>query len=115
MSAEQFHLKGPVDEWRTLRDQIHAEVCEKSFNRKLNSFVQAFDSKLLDASVLMIAKVGFLPPNDPRVQGTVAAIEQHLMRDGFVARYDSAATDEVCHPARGRSWPAHSGWRTSSR
>src|SRR5262249_17735416 len=100
-SAEEFHLEGPVDEWRRLRDQIHADVCEKGFSPKLNSFVQSFGSQLLDASVLLIQKIGFLPPDDPRVVGTVAAIEKNLLRDGFVARYDSAATDDGLPPGEG--------------
>jgi GH15 family glucan-1,4-alpha-glucosidase len=91
-SVEYCSLGGPVEEWRELRERIHAEVCAKGFDSHLNSFVQSFGSKLLDASVLMIPLVGFLPPDDPRVLGTVAAIEKGLMRDGFVARYDSAAT-----------------------
>ena len=91
-SVECCGLRGPIEEWCELRERIHAEVCAKGFDPHLNSFVQSFGSKLLDASVLMIPLVGFLPPDDPRVLGTVAAIEKGLMRDGFVARYDSAAT-----------------------
>jgi GH15 family glucan-1,4-alpha-glucosidase len=93
-SAEQFELDGPIDEWRALRDRIHADVCEKAYSPQLNSFVQAYGSKLIDASVLVLPLVGFLPPDDPRVRGTVDAIEKHLVVDGFVLRYDSAATDD---------------------
>jgi GH15 family glucan-1,4-alpha-glucosidase len=93
-SAEQFGLDGPIDEWRALRDRIHADVCEKAYSPQLNSFVQAYGSKLIDASVLVLPLVGFLPPDDPRVRGTVDAIEKHLVVDGFVLRYDSAATDD---------------------
>jgi GH15 family glucan-1,4-alpha-glucosidase len=93
-SAEQFHLDGPIDHWRELRDRIHADVCEKAYNADLNSFVQAYGSKLIDASVLIVPLVGFLPPDDPRVRGTVEAIEKRLVVDGFVLRYDSAATDD---------------------
>lgn len=93
-SAEQFHLDGPVDHWRALRDRIHADVCQKAFDTELNSFVQAYGSKLVDAGVLLIPLVGFLPPTDPRVRGTVEAIEKRLVVDGFVLRYDSAATDD---------------------
>jgi GH15 family glucan-1,4-alpha-glucosidase len=93
-SAEQFELDGPIDEWRALRDRIHADVCEKAYSPQLNSFVQAYGSKLIDASVLVLPLVGFLPPDDPRVRGTVEAIEKHLVVDGFVLRYDSAATDD---------------------
>jgi GH15 family glucan-1,4-alpha-glucosidase len=93
-SAEQFHLDGPIDQWRALRDRIHADVCEKAFNADLNSFVQAYGSKLVDASTLIIPLVGFLPASDPRVRGTVEAIEKRLVVDGLVLRYDSAATDD---------------------
>ena len=79
----------PLDRWRELRDRIHAEVCEKGFDRELNSFVQYYGSKRLDASLLLIAHMGFLPQDDPRVVGTVEAIGRHLMRDGFVLRYDT--------------------------
>jgi len=93
-SAEQFHLDGPIATWRALRDRIHADVCEKAYNADLNSFVQAYGSKLVDASVLLMPLVGFLPPDDPRIRGTVEAIEKRLVVDGFVLRYDSAATDD---------------------
>jgi GH15 family glucan-1,4-alpha-glucosidase len=93
-SAEQFHLDGPLDHWRLLRDEIHTDVCENAYSPKLNSFVQAYGSTLVDASVLLMPLVGFLPPSDPRIVGTVAAIEKRLLVDGFVLRYDSAATDD---------------------
>ncbi|HEX8942313.1 MAG TPA: glycoside hydrolase family 15 protein [Gemmatimonadaceae bacterium] len=93
-SAEQFNLDGPLDHWRELRDHIHADICAKAYDPELNAFVQAYGSKLVDASVLLIPLVGFLPVSDPRVRGTVAAIEQRLVVDGFVLRYDSAATDD---------------------
>jgi GH15 family glucan-1,4-alpha-glucosidase len=74
--------------WAVLRDRIHAQVCERGFDPELNSFVQFYGSKYLDSSLLMMPLVGFLPANDPRVQGTVKAIEKHLMSsDGFVNRY----------------------------
>ena len=88
--AEQFKLEAPIERWRTLRDTIHAEVCNKGFDTKLNSFVQHYGSTDLDASLLMLMPIGFLPPTDPRMRGTVEAIERHLMSDGFVARYPSA-------------------------
>jgi GH15 family glucan-1,4-alpha-glucosidase len=93
-SAEEFRRDGTVDHWRELRQQIHDEVCEKGFDRQLNTFVQAYGSKQLDASALMIPVVGFLPADDPRVRGTVEAIEKRLIVDGLVLRYDSAATDD---------------------
>jgi GH15 family glucan-1,4-alpha-glucosidase len=79
----------PVARWRALRDRIHDDVCRQGFDAKLGSFVQSFGSKRLDASLLMIPLVGFLPAADERVRGTLHAIESHLMTDGFVRRYDS--------------------------
>jgi GH15 family glucan-1,4-alpha-glucosidase len=79
--------KAPVDHWRRVCDEIHAEVCEKGFDPELNSFTQYYGSKLLDASLLMLAPVGFLPPGDPRIAGTVEAIQKGLVTDGFVRRY----------------------------
>jgi len=93
-SAEEFQRDGVVEKWRALRDQIHAEVCEKGFDREIGAFVQAYGSKQLDASALMMPVVGFLPPHDPRIRGTVEQIERHLLVDGLVLRYDSAATDD---------------------
>jgi GH15 family glucan-1,4-alpha-glucosidase len=93
-SAEMFGLDGPIDHWRAVRDEIHADVCEKAFDPSVNAFVQSYGSKLADASVLLIPLVGFLPPNDPRVRGTVEYVEKHLLVDGFVLRYDSASTDD---------------------
>jgi GH15 family glucan-1,4-alpha-glucosidase len=87
-SAEKFGFEAPLEQWRTLRDTIHREVCEKGFDRNLNTFVESYGSRLLDASILLLPSVGFLPGNDPRVRGTLAAIEKHMMRDGFVMRHD---------------------------
>ena len=81
---------GNIKRWKKNRDMIHKEVCERGFNKKMNSFVQSYGSRNLDASCLRIMLVGFLPPEDPRIRGTVEAIEKHLMRDGFVRRYDTA-------------------------
>jgi GH15 family glucan-1,4-alpha-glucosidase len=86
-AIEQLGLKGPLDSWRKLRAAIHAEVCRKGFDPDRNTFVQYYRGKDLDASLFMIPLVGFLPANDPRVKGTVEAVERHLMKDGFVARY----------------------------
>jgi GH15 family glucan-1,4-alpha-glucosidase len=77
---------------RALRQRIHAEVCERGFNPRVGAFTQSYGSDALDASVLVMPHYGFLPASDPRVKGTVAAIEKRLMRDGFVLRYDTAAT-----------------------
>jgi GH15 family glucan-1,4-alpha-glucosidase len=86
-AVEESGLEGPVDRWRSLRDRIHHEVCREGFDPKLNAFVQSYGSKHLDASLLMIPEVGFLPATDPRMKGTIAAIEKHLVTDGFVNRY----------------------------
>ena len=88
-SAEEFQLEGPLDRWRAVRDTIHRQVCDRGFDPTQNSFVQSYGATAVDASLLMIAMVGFLPAEDPRVRGTVAAIERDLLRDGFVLRYDT--------------------------
>jgi GH15 family glucan-1,4-alpha-glucosidase len=88
-AAEAFGLAAPLEEWREWRQQIHDEVCQKAFNTELNSFVQYYGSANVDAALLMIPLVGFLPASDPRVVGTVDAIERDLLRDGFVIRYDT--------------------------
>ncbi|WP_298109416.1 glycoside hydrolase family 15 protein [Bradyrhizobium sp.] len=86
--AEQFGLKAPVDRWKELRDIIFRDVCEKGFNVGLNSFVVSYGAEWFDASLLLLPAVGFLPSSDPRIRGTIAAVERHLMRDGFVMRHD---------------------------
>ncbi|MCE9530342.1 MAG: glycoside hydrolase family 15 protein [Planctomycetes bacterium] len=86
-AMERFKLEGPLERWKELRETIHAQVCSEGFNAHMSSFVQSYGSTDLDASLLMIPLVGFLPAKDPRVLGTVAAIEKGLMSDGFVARY----------------------------
>jgi GH15 family glucan-1,4-alpha-glucosidase len=86
-AVERLGLAGPIDHWRRLRATIHEEVCRRGFNPALKSFVQYYGSTDLDASLLMLPLVGFLPAADPRVRGTVEAIERHLVTDGFVARY----------------------------
>jgi GH15 family glucan-1,4-alpha-glucosidase len=100
-TAEIFGLDGPVERWRSVRDRIHAEVCARGLDRDRGCFVQAFDSKQLDASLLMLPSTGFLPPSDPRVRATVEAIERELMRDGFVLRYDTHETDDGLPPGEG--------------
>ena len=88
-------LEGPLEEWRVLRHQIFTEVCKKGYNEKLGSFTQYYECDLLDASVLMIPLVGFLPATDPRVISTVEAVQKGLMDDGFVLRYRTADDGEV--------------------
>lgn len=87
-SAETFGFKAPLLHWRTLREAIHRDVCNKGFDAEEGTFVESYGSKLLDASVLLIPGVGFLPAEDPRIRGTIAAVERHMMRDGFVLRHD---------------------------
>jgi GH15 family glucan-1,4-alpha-glucosidase len=86
-AVEGFGLEGPVDRWRALRDAIHGEVCERAWSPSRNSFTQAYGSSCLDAALLTMPAVGFLPPSDPRIAGTVAAIERELLADGLVMRY----------------------------
>jgi len=100
-SAETFGLEGPLDEWRKLRDEIYAEVCAKAFDNELGTFVQSYGSKQLDASLLLMPCVGFLPVSDPRVVGTITAIERRLLRDGFVMRYDTEQMDDGLPPGEG--------------
>jgi GH15 family glucan-1,4-alpha-glucosidase len=100
-SAEKFGFKAPLAKWRALRDAIHRDVCERGFDRELNSFVESYGSKLLDASILLLPSVGFLEPSDPRVRGTLAAIEKYLMRDGFVLRHDPREVSSEQQPAEG--------------
>jgi GH15 family glucan-1,4-alpha-glucosidase len=100
-SAEQFGFKAPLDRWRSLRDQIHREVCEKGFDAVQNTFVQSYGSQLLDASILLLPSVGFLPASDPRVRGTLAAIEKYMMRDGFVLRHDPREISDEKQPIEG--------------
>ena len=86
-SVETQNVEGPVDRWRAARDEIHTEVCARGFDRELGSFVQSYGSKELDASLLLIPLVGFLPASDHRVRVTVEAIERDLLVDGLVLRY----------------------------
>ena len=91
-SAEQFALEGPLDHWREVAAAIHADVCRRGYDRELGSFVQSYGSKQLDASLLLLPMIGFLPPEDPRVRGTLRAVERRLLVDGLVMRYDTAGS-----------------------
>jgi GH15 family glucan-1,4-alpha-glucosidase len=93
-AVERWDRPGPVERWRRIRAEIHEEVCREGFNIGLNSFTQAYGSEELDASTLLIPLLGFLPPEDPRVIGTVDAIQRDLTRDGFVQRYRTHAVDD---------------------
>ena len=100
-SSEEFDLPAPLQRWREIRDTIHREVCAKGFDAIQNAFVQSFGATALDASLLMMPLVGFLPASDPRVRGTLHAIEQHLMQDGFVLRYRSSEAIDGLPPGEG--------------
>ena len=93
-SAEMYKLPGPLAHWRRVRDEIHSDVCTRGFDPEMNSFVRAYSSKELDASLLLLPAIGFLPPDDPRIIGTVAAIERDLVTDGLVRRYDTAISED---------------------
>jgi GH15 family glucan-1,4-alpha-glucosidase len=103
--AVHFGLRGATEKWHALRDQIHDEVCNRGFSKSLNSFVQFYEGEVLDASVLMIPLVGFLPANDPRMVGTVEAIRNRLMRDGFVDRYECHENVDGLPPGEGSFLP----------
>jgi GH15 family glucan-1,4-alpha-glucosidase len=100
-SSERFGLKGPLARWRKTREAIHKQVCEMGYDKGLNSFVRAYGAKEVDASLLLIPAVGFLPATDPRVAGTVAQIEKTLMKDGLVQRYDTSKADDGLPPGEG--------------
>src|SRR5258708_10315716 len=100
-SAERFGLAAPVERWRMLRDAICRDVCEKGFGRGQNAFVESYGSQLLDASILLMPAVGFLPASDRRVRGTIAAIEKYMMRDGFVLRHDPREVSDERQPIEG--------------
>jgi GH15 family glucan-1,4-alpha-glucosidase len=97
-SVEQLGVDGPIERWREVRDTIHADVCQNGFDHEIGSFVQAYGSRALDASLLLLAIVGFLPPSDARIVGTVRAIESRLLIDGFVFRYDTGQTEDGLPP-----------------
>jgi GH15 family glucan-1,4-alpha-glucosidase len=92
--AEQAGFEAPVERWRRIRDEIHQEVCERGYDPERRTFTQYYGSQELDASVLNIPLVGFLPADDERVSGTIDAVSRELARDGFVSRYSTTATDD---------------------
>ena len=93
-SAETWNLPAPLGRWREIRKEIHEDVCARGFDPELNSFVRAYGTQELDASLLLLPAIGFLPGDDPRICGTVAAIERRLVRDGLVYRYRQAESDD---------------------
>lgn len=100
-SAEMFNLEAPLEKWKALRDEIHRDVCEKGYDPRENTFVESYGSDVLDGAILLLPAVGFLPVDDPRVKGTVAAVEKYLMRDGFVLRHDPREVTGEIQPAEG--------------
>ncbi|HEY4969144.1 MAG TPA: glycoside hydrolase family 15 protein, partial [Steroidobacteraceae bacterium] len=111
--AEQDGLEGPIARWQELRDIIHAQVCEQGFDSHSNSFVQAYESPYFDASLLLIPQVGFLPADDPRVLGTIAAIERCLVVDGLVMRYATGTRVDALPAGEGAFLPC-SFWLADS-
>jgi len=108
-SVETFGLDGPVEAWRKARDEICEEVCARGFDQTLGTFVQAYGSKHLDANLLLLPGVGFLPASDRRVANTIAAIERYLVRDGFVMRYSTEKVADAL-PAGEGAFLACSFW-----
>ena len=94
-AVERYGLDGPVDRWRRLRGEIHREVCRSGYDATRNTFTQSYGSPNLDAALLMMPLVGFLPPEDDRMRGTVEAIQRELSRDGFVQRYSTDRPETV--------------------
>jgi GH15 family glucan-1,4-alpha-glucosidase len=111
--AEQMNYKAPIEQWKAIREAIHAQICEKGFNATRDCFVQAYGSDQLDASLLLMPLVGFLPGSDRRVQNTVEAIRCELVRDGLVMRYDTSKSQDGLPPGEG-VFLACSFWMVSS-
>ena len=111
--AEQLGLEAPLERWKAARDEIHREVCERGYDRERRTFTQYYGSKALDASVLNIPLVGFLPGNDERVTGTIDAIARELGHDGFISRYSTAETDDGLPGSEGQ-FLACSFWLVSA-
>ena len=104
-AVENHGMSGPVEDWRKTRDAIRAQVLGKGFDPKRNTFTQSYGSPVLDASLLVLPLVGFLPASDPKMLGTVEAIGKGLMKDGYVARYDTTAADDGLPPGEGAFLP----------
>jgi GH15 family glucan-1,4-alpha-glucosidase len=100
-AVDKFGLEGPIDRWRARRDEIKADILENAFDAQRNTFTQYYGSKELDASLLMIPLVHFLPATDERMRGTVAAVERELIEDGFVHRYSTSEVDDGLPPGEG--------------
>ncbi len=104
-SFEHSRVKAPLAEWRSTRDRIHRDVCRHGFNSRIASFVRTYGSKEVDASLLLLPLVGFLPPLDRRIVGTVEMIEKMLMRDGLVIRYRNVADSSYLGQGEGAFLP----------
>jgi GH15 family glucan-1,4-alpha-glucosidase len=100
-SARMFALEGPLDHWQAVADTIHADICRRGFDPDIGAFVQSYGSQQLDASLLLLPQTGFLASHDPRVRGTLRAIEQRLVVDGLVMRYDSRLCQDGLPPGEG--------------
>jgi GH15 family glucan-1,4-alpha-glucosidase len=100
-TAEQVGGDAPVGRWRKIRDTIHDEICDKGWNPRVRAFTQAYDTHALDASLLVMCQIGFIPHNDPRMVSTVAAIERELMTDGFLMRYRTEQAVDGLPPGEG--------------
>lgn len=111
--AEQLNYDAPIQRWKKIRDSIHRQVCDRGFSKKKNAFVQVYGSQQLDASLLLMSSVGFLPGSDPRIKSTVEAIERELKRDGLLLRYDTGKTKDGLPPDEG-AFLACSFWMVSS-
>ncbi len=104
-TVESYGQEGPVDRWRAQRRELHSEICERGYDAERNTFTQSYGSRGLDAATLLIPVVGFLPPDDERVIGTVEAIQRELCRDGFVLRYDTTEAADGLPPGEGAFLP----------
>ncbi len=104
-AIEMWGVDGPVAKWRATRERIHDQVCERGWNKDLDSFVQSYDSDLLDASLLLLPLVGFLPANDPRILSTVTAVQKHLSVDGLLLRYDTKSAGDALPSGEGAFLP----------
>jgi GH15 family glucan-1,4-alpha-glucosidase len=100
-AAGMLHANAPVERWQKVRTKIHDEICTRGYNEKLGSFVQSYGSEHLDASLLLMPMTGFLPPEDPRVKGTLKAIEGNLMSGGLVLRYNTEKVSDGLPPGEG--------------
>ena len=101
-AVEVFGLEGPVERWKRLRDEVHAEICDKGFDEERGAFTQYYGSRELDASLLLLPAMGFLPPDDPRIRGTIEAVRRELTHDGFVYRYPTDAGEHAVDGLSGK-------------